>query len=172
MQHHSSCSAPLAGGQSRQDIPSRGIAGDDGVPRGEDALRADQDSGATRVAGHAPRARSTPPASHRTHQRFAESSWSAAATLPGQPIHLRKNLPTVIEDAEQNMSSRLRRQQSHCRHCQQTAGRRGSRRRPPNLVIDTVPCCLHQRLLWRFTMLRSAALVAIHHIDIAPHNTK
>ena len=28
--------------------------------------------------------------------------------LPAQPIHLRKNLPTVIEDAEQNLSPRLR----------------------------------------------------------------
>ena len=30
-------------------------------------------------------------------------------TFPTQPIHLRKNLPTVVEDAEQNLSSRLRR---------------------------------------------------------------
>jgi transposase len=29
-------------------------------------------------------------------------------TFPTQPIHLRKNLPTVIEDAEQNLSPRLR----------------------------------------------------------------
>jgi transposase len=29
-------------------------------------------------------------------------------TFPAQPIHLRKNLPTVIEDAEQNLSPRLR----------------------------------------------------------------
>jgi hypothetical protein len=29
-------------------------------------------------------------------------------TFPAQPIHLRKNLPTVIEDAEQNLSGRLR----------------------------------------------------------------
>ena len=29
-------------------------------------------------------------------------------TFPAQPIHLRKNLPTVIEDAEQNLSERLR----------------------------------------------------------------
>jgi transposase len=29
-------------------------------------------------------------------------------TLPAQPIHLRKNLPTVVEDAEQNLSPRLR----------------------------------------------------------------
>jgi transposase len=29
-------------------------------------------------------------------------------TFPVQPIHLRKNLPTVIEDAEQNLSPRLR----------------------------------------------------------------
>jgi len=29
-------------------------------------------------------------------------------TFPAQPIHLRKNLPTVVEDAEQNLSPRLR----------------------------------------------------------------
>jgi transposase len=29
-------------------------------------------------------------------------------TFAAQPIHLRKNLPTVIEDAEQNLSPRLR----------------------------------------------------------------
>src|SRR6202008_1384096 len=29
-------------------------------------------------------------------------------TFPAQPIHLRKNLPTVMEDAEQNLSPRLR----------------------------------------------------------------
>ena len=29
-------------------------------------------------------------------------------TFPAQPLHLRKNLPTVIEDAEQNLSGRLR----------------------------------------------------------------
>jgi transposase len=29
-------------------------------------------------------------------------------TFPTQPIHLRKNLPTVVEDAEQNLSPRLR----------------------------------------------------------------
>jgi len=29
-------------------------------------------------------------------------------TFPKQPIHLRKNLPTVIEDAKQNLSPRLR----------------------------------------------------------------
>src|SRR6516162_2684002 len=29
-------------------------------------------------------------------------------TFPVQPIHLRKNLPTVVEDAEQNLTPRLR----------------------------------------------------------------
>jgi transposase len=29
-------------------------------------------------------------------------------TFPSQPIHLRKNLPTVVEDAEQNLTPRLR----------------------------------------------------------------
>src|SRR5579872_1779650 len=29
-------------------------------------------------------------------------------TFPAQPIHLRKNLPTVVEDGEQNLTSRLR----------------------------------------------------------------
>lgn len=29
-------------------------------------------------------------------------------TFPAQPIHLRKNLPTVVEDAEQNLTPRLR----------------------------------------------------------------
>ena len=29
-------------------------------------------------------------------------------TFPAQPIHLRKNLPTMVEDAEQNLSPRLR----------------------------------------------------------------
>src|SRR6201993_2743789 len=29
-------------------------------------------------------------------------------TFPAQPIHLRKNLPTVVEDAERNLSPRLR----------------------------------------------------------------
>ena len=29
-------------------------------------------------------------------------------TFAAQPIHLRKNLPVVIEDAEQNLSPRLR----------------------------------------------------------------
>ena len=43
-------------------------------------------------------------------------------TFPAQPIHLRKNLPTVVEDAEQNLSPRLRWQLSRL-------GRSGNRQR-------------------------------------------
>jgi len=32
----------------------------------------------------------------------------SAITFLAQPIHLRKNLPTVVEDAEQNLSGRVR----------------------------------------------------------------
>jgi transposase len=38
----------------------------------------------------------------------AGSSWNAASPSRPQPIHLRKNLPAVIEDAEQNLTPRLR----------------------------------------------------------------
>jgi hypothetical protein len=44
-------------------------------------------------------------------------------TFAAQPIHLRKNLPTVIEDAEQNLSPRLRWRWTGC-------GKSGSRSRP------------------------------------------
>ena len=44
-------------------------------------------------------------------------------TFAAQPNHLRKNLPAVIEDAEQNLSPRLR-------FCWIACGRSGSRQRP------------------------------------------
>ena len=34
--------------------------------------------------------------------------WESGIAFPAQPIHLRKNLPSVVEDAEQNLSPRLR----------------------------------------------------------------
>ena len=74
----------------------------------EHALCADQDAGATRLAGHAPRAGSAGAASHCADQRDSRIPAGTRHHFAAQPIHLRKNLPTVIEDAEQNLSPRLR----------------------------------------------------------------
>jgi transposase len=72
------------------------------------AVCADQDPGATRLSGHAPGAGSTRAASHRTDQRDSRLFVGAWYHLSGAAHSPAQKLPTVVEDAKQNLSPRLR----------------------------------------------------------------